>query len=80
MYYFFDRTWLEGHFERMARKGWALDRMGVFGIIIGLSPGHFTMLSAILQEEDIMNRRRKGRLHLRNTVRKQDGNLSQNTE
>lgn len=30
MYYFFDRTWLEGHFERMARKGWALDRMGVF--------------------------------------------------
>lgn len=30
LYYFFDHTWIEKHFEEMARKGWALERMGVF--------------------------------------------------
>ncbi len=27
---FFDHTSMEHHFERMAKKGWALDRMGIF--------------------------------------------------
>lgn len=29
LYYFFDHTWLEKHFEEMARRGWGLERMGV---------------------------------------------------
>ena len=28
--YYFDHTTMEQHFEKMARKGWILDRMGIF--------------------------------------------------
>lgn len=30
LYYFYDHTTMEQHFEKMSLKGWALDRMGIF--------------------------------------------------
>ena len=39
--YYYDHTTMERHFEKMAGKGWALDRMGIFWQPLHYAVGYF---------------------------------------
>ena len=52
--YYYDHTTMERHFEKMAGKGWALDRMGIFWHYHRIEPKPFTMQWDIFREAGSM--------------------------